>query len=59
MRFVFAILLLVLQPTGRLNQSAAGQDVKAPEFALKDLKGRTIRFSDYKGNVVLMNFWAT
>ena len=59
MRSVFAILLLVLQPSGLLSQSAAGQDVKAPEFALEALNGRTIRLSDYTGNVVPLNFWAT
>lgn len=31
----------------------------APQLALKDIKGRTFRLSDYKGKVVLLNFWAT
>ena len=31
----------------------------APEFALKDSDGRTVKLSDYKGRVVLVNFWAT
>ncbi len=31
----------------------------APEFALKDSDGRTVKLSDYKGKVVLLNFWAT
>ena len=38
---------------------ATGQSNKAPALALKDLKGRTIRLSSYKGKVVLLNFWAT
>ena len=32
---------------------------KAPEFALKDTMGRTVRLADYAGKVVLLNFWAT
>jgi cytochrome c biogenesis protein CcmG/thiol:disulfide interchange protein DsbE len=31
----------------------------APEFQLKDADGRTVRLSDYRGKVVLLNFWAT
>jgi len=31
----------------------------APNFALKDLDGKTQRLSAYKGKVVLVNFWAT
>jgi thiol-disulfide isomerase/thioredoxin len=29
----------------------------APPFALKDLKGRTVRLADQRGKVVLLNFW--
>jgi len=31
----------------------------APDFELKDSDGRTVRMSDYKGKVVLLDFWAT
>ena len=31
----------------------------APLLTLKDLEGRSLRLSDYKGKVVLLNFWAT
>jgi peroxiredoxin len=31
----------------------------APDFALKDENGATVRLSDYRGKVVLLNFWAT
>ena len=39
---------------------AQGQELKkAPALTLKDVSGRTLRLSDYKGKVVLLNFWAT
>jgi thiol-disulfide isomerase/thioredoxin len=52
-RIVFVVLLVTLPII------AAGQSNKTPALALKDLRGRTVRLSDYKGKVVLLNFWAT
>jgi peroxiredoxin len=31
----------------------------APEFELNDLKGEAVRLSQFKGKVVVVNFWAT
>jgi peroxiredoxin len=31
----------------------------APNFTLKDANGNSVSLSDYKGKVVLLNFWAT
>jgi len=31
----------------------------APDFALKDLNGELTKLSDYRGQVVFLNFWAT
>ncbi|MDT5270500.1 MAG: hypothetical protein QOH49_2686 [Acidobacteriota bacterium] len=39
---------------------AEGQTIeRAPPLRLRDLQGRAVRLSDYKGKVVLLNFWAT
>lgn len=35
------------------------QEVKAPQFELRDINGRKVRLSNYHGKVVLINFWAT
>jgi len=32
---------------------------KAPDFTLQDINGKTIKLSDYRGKVVIINFWAT
>ena len=49
---------------GRSESSSATsrspiQDQPAPDFALDDLEGRTVRLSDLRGQVVLVNLWAT
>jgi peroxiredoxin len=31
----------------------------APDFSLKDATGATVKLSDYRGKVILLNFWAT
>jgi peroxiredoxin len=31
----------------------------APDFALTDINGQPLHLADYKGRVVLLNFWAT
>jgi len=32
---------------------------KAPEIVLKTLEGKTVKLSDYKGKIVIVDFWAT
>jgi len=34
-------------------------DLAEPELTLKDLDGKDVSLNDYKGKVVLVNFWAT
>ncbi len=64
---VTSLALLLLGGCARDPRTAAkeapllsdGQRKVAPDFALKDSDGRTVRLSDYRGKVVLLNFWAT
>jgi peroxiredoxin len=39
--------------------TAANSRQAAPEFSKPDAKGASVRLSDFKGKVVLLNFWAT
>ena len=44
------------------GSSISGNDPKrvaAPDFLLKDLEGKEVRLSDYKGKIVVLNFWAS
>ena len=34
-------------------------DVKAPDFELENLEGKKINLSDFKGKMVVLDFWAT
>jgi peroxiredoxin len=47
-----------LQPTA-VNDALGKLPVAAPDFALKDWQGHDVRLSSLRGQVVLVNFWAT
>ncbi|MBI3553135.1 MAG: TlpA family protein disulfide reductase [Elusimicrobia bacterium] len=49
---LFAYQSRAPRPSAELSQTAPG-------FRLSDLGGRTVSLSDYRGKVVLLNFWAT
>lgn len=38
---------------------AQGVNSKAPEFIAKDLQGNTVKLSELKGKVIILDFWAS
>jgi len=51
----WAVVLFVLTSQSLLFADAA----PAPGWALKDVKGNTVKLSDFKGKVLVIDFWAT
>jgi thiol-disulfide isomerase/thioredoxin len=49
------VLVLLAGCTDRRAQTSAN----ASDFTLQDMSGKSVRLSDYKGRVVLLEFWAT
>ena len=50
---------LSTKPTVTSHAAADAAGTPAPEIKLKDLTDKDIALADYKGKVVLVNFWAT
>lgn len=67
--FIHVLLLTCLQaatvraetPAAAVQQTltAAQQPTPAPEFSLPDLDGKLHTLSEYRGKLVVLNFWAT
>jgi len=51
------MLLTVFAATSLASSGMEGQ--QAPDFALKSSTGENMRLSEYRGDVVMINFWAT
>jgi cytochrome c biogenesis protein CcmG/thiol:disulfide interchange protein DsbE len=49
----------VAQPAARAILQPASERKAAPQLTLKDSTGKTISLTDYRGKVVLLDFWAT
>jgi len=52
-------MFLALPASGAIKLKRDGNRKRAPEFQLKDAQGKTVHLSDYAGQVVVLDFWAT
>ena len=55
--YFLGVALCVLAATSLASSGLAG--MPAPDFALKSSTGENLRLSEYRGDVVMINFWAT
>src|SRR5262245_19818474 len=58
-RLLGIALLVVCVSPAHAAEMKRWTDGPPPSLELKDLEGRQHRLSDYRGKVVLINFWAT
>lgn len=65
---LFSVLSLILVPAlshaesssfGKMGVIPPKISKPAPTFVLKNIKGETVKLFDFKGKVLLLNFWAT
>jgi len=54
---IIALLFSVFAASSLASSGMEGQP--APDFSLKSSTGENLRLSEYRGDVVMINFWAT
>jgi len=58
--FILPFVLIFLSCTKAGKTEDPGNNYSfAPNFTLRDLKGNEISLSDYRGKIVILNFWTT
>ena len=54
-----AIFLFAKPKAEDMKHAAFTDKEAAPDFVLKDANGNDVKLSDFKGKIVILNFWAT
>ena len=54
-----AALAALLVIAGSVSAATQLTGSEAPDFVLKSMSGATVRLSEYRGDVVMLSFWAT
>ncbi|MHC5182778.1 MAG: redoxin domain-containing protein, partial [Planctomycetota bacterium] len=58
-KLVWSVLLIIISCTTATMAAKPQRGETAPDFEGKTVDGKTVRLSDFKGKVVLLDFWAT
>ncbi len=58
-RWSGAALAGLLAVAGSVSAATQLLGSEAPDFVLKSLSGKNLRLSEYRGDVVMLSFWAT
>ncbi len=56
---LFALMLAVCGTGGSVHSKSPAKTILAPAFSLRDISGKTVTLSQFKGKVVILDFWAT
>ncbi len=56
---IYLALLCLVSFSVQSQEIGLNRGDKAPEFELTNHKGKSIKLSDYKGKIVLIDFWAS
>jgi peroxiredoxin len=51
-------LVILLAATGTVSAATHLLGTEAPDFVLKSISGKNLRLSEYRGEVVMLTFWA-
>ena len=54
-----AIFLFAKPKAEDMKHAEFSDQQAAPDFVLKDVYGKEVRLSDFRGKIVVLNFWAT
>ena len=59
LKIIFLLVAGVAFFSRGVSSQAAGSKTAAPDWQLSDVDGKPVKLSDFKGKVVILDFWAT
>lgn len=59
MKSLYRLVLVAFMALSAAQSHAVALQEEAPDFTLKSLEGSNMRLEEYRGQVVLINFWAS